>query len=255
MKNWKRRLYVSWICLLGCAIILISCSRNSSEPEPQPAPNEPSLYWGIDTASIIDSSFYRCVEQSFGKPAVAGRYLGTKDGVSHGMTAEEVQLLHGKDIKILLIHNHFNDARGYRNGKDEAREAIENAQKLGVPEGIALFADIEPDYPVDADFIRGWVEAISPSPYEPGIYGDFSQGSPILSAYNGAVNANPKIGEITILWAYQPQVGVTTQKSAPDYAPEVPQQSNGWIWQYGIDSEICNIDTNLIRKEAMAYLW
>ncbi|HWO96582.1 MAG TPA: hypothetical protein VNM45_09645 [Bacillus sp. (in: firmicutes)] len=41
--------------------------------------------------------------------------------------------------------------------KREAEKAINYANDLGVPMGVALFADIEPGYPVDSEFIRGWL--------------------------------------------------------------------------------------------------
>ncbi len=223
-----------------------SASSNTSNDE---------IVWGVDSASHTTSEMLSCVRENFGDPLIWGRYLGEKDGVSEGLTADEIELLHSNDIEILLIWNHFEDARGYENGRSEAEQAIAKAEEFAVPEGVALFADIEPNYPVDSEFIRGWSEVMFDSKYESGIYGIFDAESDLTKAFNEAAQSNSHINEQTYIWTAAPNIGITSQSNVPKYEPEAPENSKVGGWQYGIDAESCNIDTNLFSKNMREVLW
>lgn len=226
---------------------------NTNEKKNDPSDDE--TIWGVDSASLTTEEMISCVRENFGSPKVWGRYLGEKDGVSAGMTAEEVKLLHENDIKVLVIWNHFTDATGYENGKNEAEEAIKKAKELGIPEGVAIFADIEPNYPVDAEFIKGWSEVIAGSEYSSGIYGIFDAKRDLYKAFEEAAAEDQNILENTYIWTASPNEGITSEANAPEYKPEVPKNSLVGGWQYGIDAESCNIDTNLFSGKITDVLW
>jgi hypothetical protein len=229
---------------------------DTTQPQPQPALQEPSqILWGVDTAGNLDQDFLQCVMDNYGKPSVFGRYLETKEGVSAGLTPEEVDLLHQQGIKIIPIYNHFTNATTYENGAQEAQVAIAYAQQIGIPEGKAIFADIEPTYPVDEAFIRGWIETILGSPYKPGIYGVFTNESALTAAYQAAIASNQIMQSQTIIWSSNPDPGVTPQANAPEFQPGAPANVTVSIWQYGIDGETCNVDTNLIQSNILDLLW
>ncbi|WP_421381589.1 glycoside hydrolase domain-containing protein [Bacillus salacetis] len=213
------------------------------------------LAWGIDTASAVTEELNMCVRENFGDPAVVGRYLGGKEGVSAGLTQAEAELIKSNNDEILLIHNRFDDATGSDKGVEEAEEAIQLAEEIGAPKGTALFADIEPTYPVDAAFIRGWYDTVSSSSYEPGIYGIFDGDRALTAAFNEAVSQNNAIVENTYLWTASPNVGITTKENAPEYNPQAPDGSKIIGWQYGIGAQACNIDTNLFNNEFVDVLW
>lgn len=213
------------------------------------------VVWGVDSASLTTSEMLACVKENFGTPEVWGRYLGEKNGVSAGITSDEIKLLHDQEIKILVIWNHFTDATGSENGKQQAEEAIQQAQELGIPEGVAIFADIEPNYPVDSEFIRGWYEAMNESEYIPGIYGIFNPERDLYQEYEKAAAENPEILDNVYLWTASPNTGITSKENAPEYQPEVPENSLIAGWQYGIDAETCNIDTNLFSGNVIDVLW
>jgi hypothetical protein len=226
------------------------------KPQPEPQPQEPQqLLWGVDTASPLDQAFLQCVVDNYGKPTVFGRYLETKEGVSAGLTPEEVELLHQQGIKIIPIYNHFSNATTYEGGVQEAQAAIAYAQQIGIPEGKAIFADIEPTYPVDEAFIRGWVDTLLGSPYKPGIYGVFTNDSALTAAYQAAISSNQNVQSQTIIWSSNPDPGVTHQANAPEFQPGAPDNVPVSIWQYGIDGETCNIDTNLVQSNILELLW
>src|SRR5690606_2679287 len=224
-------------------------SENNNDIDPDKA------FWGVDSASLTTEELYACVVDNFGTPKVWGRYLGDKENVSFGLTSDEVDYLHSNDVKILLIYNHFSDATGYENGMEQARNAIELAEELEVPEGKAIFADIEPDYPVDKEFIKGWFDGMKDSAYKPGIYGAFAEEQELYPVYSEAAEENEELKNETIIWTAYPQEGITTEENAPEYNPGAPEGSYLLGWQYGIDAEACNIDTNLFKGELFEYLW
>ncbi len=217
--------------------------------------NQDTLHWGVDSASLTTEDMLACVTGTFGSPEIWGRYLGDKEGVSEGLTSDEIELLHSNDIKILLIWNHFVDATGFENGKAQAEEAIQMAQEMGVPEGVALFADIEPDYPVDSEFIRGWYETMAESPYPPGIYGVFDPQQELYVALEQAGQDNEDLLANTYIWTASPNIGITTEENAPEYKPEAPENSLIGGWQYGLDAQECNIDTNLFHSDLLDVVW
>lgn len=217
--------------------------------------NEDEVVWGVDSASLTTNGLLSCVQDNFGSPKIWGRYLGDKEGVSAGITPAEVELLQSNGVEILVIWNRFNDATGLENGQNEARAAIRLARELGIPEGVAIFADIEPNYPVDSEFIKGWFNVMEASEYRPGIYGIFEARRPLTQAFEQAAADNSAILENTYIWTASPSVGITAENRAPEYKPEAPENALLAGWQYGIDAEACNIDTNLFNSEIMDVLW
>ncbi|WP_328703106.1 glycoside hydrolase domain-containing protein [Alkalihalobacterium elongatum] len=214
------------------------------------------IVWGVDSASLTTEELFACVTSNFGDPEIWGRYLEDKEGVSYGLTTDEVDFLHEQGVSILVIYNHFTDGTTYEKGVAEAEQAIAYAEEIGVPEQVAIFANVEPEYPIDSAFIQGWYDTLQPSIYYAAIYGLFDEESDVYVAYEGAINENPEIAENMIVWANQPQIGITTEENAPeDYNPAAPNDWLNWAWQYGIDAETCNIDTNLFQSIIFDYLW
>jgi hypothetical protein len=229
-------------------------NSNGKPSDPNP-PKPPQTVWGVDSASKVDQAFLKCVNDHFGKPEVVGRYLETKEGISVGLTTQEVSYLHSQGTKIIPIFNHFTDATSYQNGVAEAKEAIAYSQKIGIPKGVAIFADIEPKYPVDDAFISGWADTMAASPYKPGIYGVFAANNKIVSDYQTAASKNTNVKSNTIIWSSNPQPGITNKDSAPSYNPKAPGNMKISIWQYGMDAKTCNIDSDLIQGEILSNLW
>jgi hypothetical protein len=210
------------------------------------------IHWGVDSATYTDKDFLGCVVDNYGKPAVWGRYLGDKEGTSAGLDKSEVKLLHDNNIKILIIYNHVEDATGHENGVEHAKKAIDMAKELDVPKGVAIFLDIEPDYPVDAEFINGWYATIADSNYEPGLYGVFDKESNLIKAFN---SMDKSAQDNTIVWTAYPQAEITSKKNAPKYEPQGPEDSKLYGWQYAIEGKTCNIDTNLFKGNILEFLW
>jgi hypothetical protein len=228
---------------------------NGNKKEDAKNEEKDRIIWGVDSANLTTKDLLACVTDNFGSPDIWGRYLGDKEGISKGVTSDEIELLHSNEIKILLIWNHFEDARGYENGQKQAQDAIQMAKDLGVPEGVAIFADIEPSYPVDSEFIRGWFETMNKSAYPPGVYGVFDAEQELYKALEQAGQDNGELLANTYVWTAAPNVGITTEKNAPEYNPEAPDNALIGGWQYGLEAQGCNIDTNLFHSDLLDVVW
>lgn len=211
--------------------------------------------WGVDSAAAVSADLYFCVKNYFGSPKYWGRYLTDVPNVSDGLTKQEIDFIRGKGIKLLPIYNVITEATGYSKGQVAAGNAVFNARRLGISKNTVLFANVERFFEADEAWIRGWVDAIFPTGYRPGIYNDPVVG-PFAEAFCEAAQNNPKVAEQTILWSAKPETGISRERNAPVYKPVSPGcKSNVWVWQYGRDAQKCPIDTNLADARLLAYLY
>ncbi|CAM3826575.1 glycoside hydrolase domain-containing protein [Alicyclobacillus pomorum] len=229
-----------------------SSSRSTPEPQVLSIPS-----WGVDSAAAVDTSFFDCVVDKYGKPVFWGRYIKPIRGVSDGLTTPEVTFLHERGVRILAIFNNFSRATGYSSGVAEANEGIASARALGMPGGVVIFADVEADYVVDEAWIRGWTDTMTKSQYVPGIYhnpitGGFSQ------AYCTAVRNDLKVARNLILWSNEREPGITTKTHAPAWHPAAPPCPGRVLaWQYGENGTAGShcIDTDLVHPSLLPNLW
>ncbi|WP_456275697.1 glycoside hydrolase domain-containing protein [Bacillus sp. AK128] len=211
--------------------------------------------WGVDSAARVTESLFSCIGSNFGNPKYWGRYLTDVPNVSDGLTKEEISFIRSKGTRVLPIYNVFTEAVGYDRGRIAARNAVFNAKRLGIPQDILLFANIENFFSVDSEWIRGWVENLYPTGYRAGIYHDPVKGG-FQEAYCQAVKENNQIAVQAVLWSAEPEPGVTKERNAPRFNPITPKcKANVWLWQYGRDSDICPIDTNLADERVLKYLY
>ncbi|WP_309144665.1 glycoside hydrolase domain-containing protein [Bacillus sp. EB600] len=107
---------------------------------------------------------YYGVQNNFGAPDFWGRYLSTVPNASDGLTKVELQYLRSKGIIVVPIFNNFKSSVGDQAGNVAARNAIYNANRLGIRKGTVLFANVERFFEVDANWLIGWVETFYTSP-------------------------------------------------------------------------------------------
>ena len=81
-------------------------------------------------------------------------------------------------------------------------------------------------------------------------------GRTLAKAYCEAVSQDQMVATQAILWSAEPDPGVSKAQFAPKFNPaKVPCEANVWIWQYGRDSKICPIDTNLADSRLFEMLY
>lgn len=214
-----------------------------------------TYHWGVDSSQAVTKSFYDCVLNNFGKPEFWGRYLTRVEGASEGLTKEEIQLLHNSGTKILPIYNDFRRAVGESQGRVVAMMAAYHANQLGIRKGTPIFANVERFFDVDSNWINGYVNYLYNTDYKPGFYHDPSEGN-FAQAFCQAASQNNRVSTQVVLWSAEPEPGVTKAKEAPKFNPtSVPCQANIWAWQYGRNSDVCPIDTNLVDSRLFDMLF
>ena len=211
--------------------------------------------WGVDSAAKVTENLFTCVKNGLGYPKYWGRYLSDVPNVSDGLTKSEITFLRNRGVKVIPIYNNFREATGYARGRATAVNTLFHARRLGIPPNTVLFANIEDFFQVDEAWIRGWVEAMYPSGYRPGIYHDPVKGE-FSAAYCEAAKNNNLVAGQTILWSSMPRPGTSKEQRAPSFKPAAPKcKANVWLWQYGRDSSICPVDTNLADRRLLDYLY
>lgn len=91
------------------------------------------------------------------------------------ITSEEIEFLKARDCKIGLVIRDLTEARvSGINGAEDALKAIHSAKELGIPqnEGIALFAEIKPEWSVNHNWMISFAQVISVNGYVPAFIGN-----------------------------------------------------------------------------------
>lgn len=223
-------------------------------PVPPPPPPAGAILWGVDSVTRIDTpGFYDSIVNFYGTPQFYGRYLGN----AYALQPSEVSFAHARGIKLLLVKQSGTASPlSYEAGNARAAEAVANARALGVPAGVAIFANFEANYTIGSGWIRGWFDGIAAAQFAPGFYANPRTGS-FNGAYCEAVAANGMIGR-SYIWSSNPSPGPTERELAPPFAPTAPScTSRTDAWQYGIVTNAPpgapQVDTDLAR--ASLPLW
>ena len=91
------------------------------------------------------------------------------------ITAEEIEFLKSKDCKIGLVIRDLTEIQvSTANGTLDAFRAVETAKELGVPQnvGIALFAEIKPEWSINHNWMISFAQTISENGYVPAFIGN-----------------------------------------------------------------------------------
>lgn len=236
-----------------------------------PVVEPPEILWGVDSGARITEEYLQAVRDIYGDPAVWARYLHDEGATKEPRAILESELEIARQNNLLILVIDYNPGTeqliGYQKALDSANTALRNAQRLGIPNSVAIFANVEPDglADVDSEWIKGWFDGISAGGYEVGYYGDPEE-SEFSTAYCQAVSENASIGSQSVLWSFQPFVGRTTKADAPDFAPQLPPCAGSVLaWQYGLEPppeappddfpREPHIDTDLFKSELIPKLW
>lgn len=214
-----------------------------------------SIYWGVDSAQKVDETLLDCVVDNFGYPDFWGRYLTTVPNVTEGLTKEEITFIKDNGIRLMPIYNNFQTALGYSSGRVVARNAIFNAQRLGISNGVFIFANLENFFRIDAQWLMGWADVFKESDFRPGYYHDPVEGD-FNAAFCKAREDNENVRDQTVLWSAEPEPGVTSKENIPAFNPAAPDcEGYVWAWQYGRDATKCPIDTVLMQRQLFNSLY
>jgi hypothetical protein len=220
--------------------------------------------WGVDSASYVQSVLPP-TEAEYGKPQFFARYISNNVACNgHGLSAADAHALLSAGIDIALFDytagcNQTNwHVTTTAQGEKAAMTAVDAAEAIGVPAGVALYEDFEFDAPVTSDFLEGYADWVAKnSKYLPGFYSN--SGALVRAAVCSSLS-DPNVAS-ALYWASNPLYppGRTSAQNMPGWDPGqlncsgeqagTPPAPQATGWQYARDDSTGtplppNIDTD-----------
>lgn len=258
-------------------------------------------HWGVDTAAPANFAVHNragalitlfdLVVEELGMPEFWGRYLfGSKNlGVTAVSKAEAdfIRDRSGGACRVLLISNIAGTrfSQGRQVGQADALGALNRCGTLGVPRGVFVYADIEPQFQCSSGWFQGWWEQmLAAGRGRGGLYvepGQITFSKPhraalkeTLDIFSKALNPDPQFFVpdpapfARLLWSQRPlrffKSNIDPANFIPaDYAPNEPTYQKGMtaIWQYAGNCAVLAsnratiIDMNLATDQGLASMW
>lgn len=198
------------------------------------------IIFGVSSAKPINKklkngyTMYDWVKRQKCFPAFCMRTLRGEDSI----TAEEIEFLKARNCKIGLVIRDFTEAMvSGVNGAEDAFKAIAAANKLGVPAnaGIALFAEIKPEWSVNHNWMISFAQTVSANGYVPGFIGntDSSKNFNFDRQCSHFVQATKEANHFgTVFMATEPKRNHLPKKWKP-YCPSALDPEDMQLWSCG----------------------
>ena len=154
------------------------------------------------------------------------------------ISAEEIEFLKGKGCKIGLVIRDLTEVKVSRmDGTEDALKAVEAAKELGVPqnEGIALFAEIKPEWSVNHNWMISFAQVVSANGYVPAFIGntDSSKNFNFDRQCSHFVQATKDTNYFNaVFMATEPKVDTMPTEWTP-YCPSALQPEDMSLWSCG----------------------
>ena len=183
----------------------------------------------------------------------------------HQIIEEELTFLRDRKCKVALLISDLDEISVSKtNGVQDAIRAVEAAKALGVPRnaGIALFAEIAPDWSINHNWMLSFAATLRANGYVPGFIGntDSSKNCSFdrqCSHYVQAILASQGTEVYdTAFWATEPKIDMEPDKWVP-YCPTGLMQEDIDLWQIG-ETTINEISAQQIYARDSAvlkYMW
>lgn len=229
-----------------------------------------SADWGFDTASPATTKFLTSKSVAgLGAPTFVGQYLEYSKKVHDVITGAIAAAIRKRHARIVLFSSPKTPGRNLTTAKEadsDADLAVAAARKLRVPQGVAIFRDVENNYHITAAYVAAWVDAVRAKGYVPGFYENPKErGSRAFStAYCTAARDHPTIPSRTVLFADEPEVSATSSKAesaAPAWGPASPYLSGcksktvGWQYLENPKKKAPDIDDDEALPSDLKYFW
>lgn len=136
-----------------------------------------AIIFGVDSTTPANKRLtngyrlYDWVMRQNSFPAFWGRALTGEDRIEE----EELAFLREKNCKVALILRDLTEAGvSASDGMEDGLRAVEAAKALGVPDhaGVALFAEIRPEWSVSHNWMLTFAETLVAAGYVPGFIGN-----------------------------------------------------------------------------------
>ena len=222
------------------------------------------MKFGVNSATPINKklkngyTMYDWVMRQKGFPAFCMRTLSGADKI----TAEEIAFFKDKDCKIGLVIRDLTEAKvSATNGTQDALKAVEAAKELGVPQnrGIALFAEIKPEWSVNHNWMISFAQTLSVNGYAPGFIGNTDSSINFnfdrqCSHFVQATKAVNRFG--SVFMATEPKCTKRPEQWAP-YCPSALEPEDISLWCCGTTTFDAEQVENVYAKgeEVLETMW
>ena len=195
-------------------------------------------------------------------PNFYGRYLTGENC----LTKDEIKFLHRKGCKIAAIYADNGAKQTEEQGTILAKKIDIRALELGIPEGSAVFLEIDENEVASRDFMRGFAKALIAEGFTPGFKANTDAKFAFDREFSRGMQTDKDVFKKCLIWAVTPTVQeyneiTTSHLIHPDtwkpYAPSGITRNEIAIWQYGVDchpieddmGKVTTFNLDLVRNE------
>ena len=183
----------------------------------------------------------------------------------NALTKEEIDFIHSKGCKIAATYTDVGEKQTEEQGKLAGEKAVALAFDLEIPQGIAIFLNINEES-ASRDYLKGFAEELIESEYTPAFKANTDAKFDFDREFSRGLQTGRDVFEQCLVWAVAPTLSeydnmTTTHLIHPDnwvpYAPSGIKRKDIAVWQYGKDCHPIEDDKgtetafniNLVRNE------
>lgn len=227
-----------------------------------------NMIFGVDTRigaeDLLQNNLteYEWVEKNKISPSFWGRNIVGENC----LTKEEINFLHRHGCKVAAIYSDRCEKQTLAQGRDLADKAAHRALRLGVPEGSAIFLEIDETEDLDQIFLRGYASGLISKGYTPAFMANTDAHFDFDRQFCRAMSRDKELMDKCLIWATAPILEeydrvTTTHLVHPDYwspfAPSGITRRDIAVWQYGKEchpifddnDEETSFNVNLIKDD------
>ena len=236
--------------------------------EPVVAQSVDRLLFGVDSKIQANDLLQNNIEEFewIVRNKIYPNFYGRHLTGENCLTKDEIKFLHSKGCKIAAIYADKGEKQTEEQGTILAKKIDVRALELGIPEGTAIFLEIDEKETVSRDFMRGFAKTLMLEGYTPGFKTNTDAKFTFDREFSRGMQTDKAVFKKCLIWAVAPAVeeynGMTTSHLIhPDnwipYAPSGITRNEIAIWQYGRDchpieddlGKVTTFNLNLVRNE------
>ena len=195
-------------------------------------------------------------------PNFYGRYITGENC----LTKDEIKFLHIKGCKIAPMYKTSSVKETEDQGKIVAKQIDIIAFELGIPEGTAIFLELDEKENVTSEFMLGFAKAMLTEGYIPAFKANTDAKYSFDREFSRGMQTDKDVFDKCLIWAVSPNLPeyervTTTHLIHPDnwmpHAPSGIKRKDIAVWQYGKHCHPINDDAgkettfsvDLVRNE------
>lgn len=236
--------------------------------EPVVAQNVDRLLFGVDSKIRSNDLLQNNIDQFewVVRNKIYPNFYGRNIVGEECLTKDEIEFLHDRGCKIAAIYTTSEEKQTEDQGKILAKKIDIRALELGIPEGTAIFLELDQSETVSCDFMRGFAKVLMSEGYTPGFKANTDAKYGFDRQFSRGMQTDRDIFRKCLIWAVAPSLAeyermTTSHLIHPDnwmpYAPSGITRNEIAIWQYGKDCHPIEDDMgkevtfnlNLVRNE------